>query len=69
MEKIRAQMDELMGKDRNVPLNERNKKKEHYDDPDVCKYMLVSVCPHDLFPNTKQDLGLCTKRHDEFLKI
>ena len=34
----------------------------------VCKYALVSVCPHELFPNTKFDLGLCPKRHDEFFK-
>jgi len=68
MDAIKQQLDELMGKDRNVPLNERNKRKEHYDDPDVCKFALVSICPHDLFPNTKCDLGVCTKRHDEHFK-
>ena len=26
---------------------------ERYSQPDVCKYFLVSFCPHDLFPNTK----------------
>lgn len=46
-----------MGKDRDLPLQERLKKQEHFDDPDVCKYILVSFCPHDLFPNTKADLG------------
>ena len=34
----------------------------------MCKYFLVSVCPHDLFPNTKCDLGKCTKRHDGYFK-
>lgn len=46
-----------MGKDRDLPLQERLKKQEHFDDQDVCKYILVSFCPHDLFPNTKADLG------------
>ena len=36
--------------------------------PDICKYFLISFCPHDLFPNTKQDLGSCMKRHDEKFK-
>jgi len=35
MDSIRAQLDELMGTERNVPMNERKKKKEHYDDPEV----------------------------------
>lgn len=57
MDQIRQELDELMGKDRNLPLQERLKKQEHFDDQDVCKYVLVSFCPHDLFPNTKADLG------------
>jgi len=68
MDAIKAQLDELMGIERNVPLKERKKTKENYEDPDVCKYALVSVCPHDLFPNTKNDLGKCPKRHEEFYK-
>ncbi len=32
---FRQQLDELMGKERNVPLNDRYRKKEHFDDPDV----------------------------------
>lgn len=28
----------------------------------------MSFCPHDLFPNTKADLGKCKKRHDKFFK-
>ena len=68
MDKIREELNELMGKDRNHPLHIRLKKRDHFDDPDVCKYNLVAFCPHDLFPNTKADLGKCTKRHDEFFK-
>ena len=32
---LRNELDELMGKDRNLPLKERLKRKEFYDDPDV----------------------------------
>jgi RNA-binding protein Luc7-like 2 len=34
----------------------------------VCKHFLVAFCPHDLFPNTKADLGKCPKSHDEYFK-
>lgn len=37
-------------------------------DPKVCRSYLVGTCPHDLFTNTKQDLGPCTKVHSEGLK-
>ena len=35
MDRIRSQLDELMGKDRNLSLSEKNNMKEQYDDPDV----------------------------------
>jgi hypothetical protein len=35
MDHIKQELDELMGKDRNLPLQERMKKKEHFDDPEV----------------------------------
>lgn len=34
----------------------------------VCKFALVSFCPHELFPNTRFEMGHCEKRHDEFFK-
>lgn len=34
----------------------------------VCKYSLIGFCPHDLFVNTRADLGPCNKIHDEELK-
>jgi len=68
MDSIRAQLDELMGVNRNVPLKELRSKRENYDKPEVCKYNLISVCPHDLFPNTKADLGKCNKRHEEYYR-
>ncbi len=37
-------------------------------DAKVCRSYLVGTCPHDLFTNTKQDLGPCPKVHSEGLK-
>lgn len=37
-------------------------------DPKVCRSYLAGTCPHDLFTNTKQDLGPCPKVHAEPLK-
>ncbi|KAI5918701.1 LUC7 protein [Camillea tinctor] len=37
-------------------------------DSKVCRSFLVGTCPHDLFTNTKQDLGSCPKVHAEALK-
>jgi len=56
-------LDELMGKGRNAAKGEIVHK-YRFDDPNVCKYMLVDYCPHDLFVNTRHDLGPCDKIHD-----
>ncbi|TVY39676.1 U1 snRNP-associated protein [Lachnellula occidentalis] len=37
-------------------------------DPKICRSFLAGTCPHDLFTNTKQDLGPCPKVHSEPLK-
>jgi hypothetical protein len=37
-------------------------------DPKVCRSYLVGACPHDLFTNTKNELGPCPKVHNEALK-
>ncbi|KAL6709892.1 splicing factor [Coniothyrium glycines] len=37
-------------------------------DPKVCRSYLVGNCPHDLFTNTKNELGPCAKVHNEALK-
>ena len=68
MDDFRKELDEMLGKDRNLPRSERLKKREHFDDNDVCKYFLVAFCPHDLFTNTRHDIGKCKKRHDTFFK-
>ncbi|RIB21179.1 hypothetical protein C2G38_1962845 [Gigaspora rosea] len=39
-----------------------------YDDEKVCRNYLCGLCPHDLFTNTKMDLGACPKIHSERLK-
>ena len=54
---MREALDELMGRNRKRIGYTHAREDEHYSDRDVCKYMLVSFCPHDLFPNTKKDLG------------
>jgi hypothetical protein len=59
MDAIRGMLDELMGKERDAPLHERAVKQIDFSDPDVCKYELASVCPNQLFKNTRSDLGAC----------
>jgi hypothetical protein len=54
---FRNMLDELMGKERDVPLGKRQNKPLEFDDPAVCKYELVALCPNRLFRNTKSDLG------------
>lgn len=36
--------------------------------PQFCLYYLVKFCPHDLFVNTRADLGQCPKLHDDEAK-
>jgi len=64
-EAMKAMLDQLMGKDRDLDPSERRERK--WDDDDICPYFLVNFCPHDLFGNTKSDLGPCSKDHDEKL--
>ncbi|GAB1602374.1 luc7-like protein 3 [Argonauta hians] len=62
-----ALLDELMGRDRNLqPTEKRSELK--WDDPEVCKYFLCGFCPHELFVNTRADLGNCEKIHDDVLR-
>lgn len=68
MDEMRATLDSLMGKNRNDNLDERKKKRQSFRDPDVCKYHLVDFCPHELFPNTRSDLGPCGKIHSDAMK-
>jgi hypothetical protein len=68
MDQFRSILDELMGKDRDLARKEKVKLQKHFDSLEVCKYYLLDFCPHDLFPNTKSDLGPCKKRHDQYFR-
>ncbi|XP_071710463.1 uncharacterized protein [Rutidosis leptorrhynchoides] len=69
MDAQRALLDELMGSARNLTEEERRGHKEiTWDDREVCGFFMVKFCPHDLFVNTKSDLGPCPKIHDTKLK-
>uniref|UniRef100_A0A8R1DGM8 Luc7-like protein 3 n=1 Tax=Caenorhabditis japonica TaxID=281687 RepID=A0A8R1DGM8_CAEJA len=61
-----AMLDELMGPKRNVELGKDTK--VSFDDPNICPYYLVGFCPHDMFTNTKADLGSCLLVHDDNLR-
>lgn len=69
MEAQRALLDELMGIDRNLVSEEKSKVRgRHFSDDNICKMYIQGLCPHDLFTNTKSDLGVCKKIHDEGCK-
>ncbi|KAL6581379.1 hypothetical protein OROMI_007302 [Orobanche minor] len=69
MDAQRALLDELMGSARNLTEEERKGHREiKWDDKDVCGCFMVRFCPHDLFVNTRSDLGVCPKIHDPKLK-
>ncbi|CAA6663297.1 unnamed protein product [Spirodela intermedia] len=69
MDAQRALLDELMGSARNLTEEEKKGFKEvSWDDKEVCGPFMVRFCPHDLFVNTKSDLGPCPKIHDQKLK-
>ncbi|UZJ52601.1 hypothetical protein CBS101457_001921 [Exobasidium rhododendri] len=40
----------------------------HFTDDKVCRNFLCGTCPHDLFSNTKVDLGTCPRSHTSRLK-
>nr|CAB3456493.1 unnamed protein product [Digitaria exilis] len=69
MDAQRALLDELMGTARNLTDEEKKGHKElKWDDPDVCGPYMARFCPHDLFVNTKSNLGTCPRIHDPKLK-
>jgi len=66
LETIKAQLDDLMGQDRH--LAPEDQREQHWSDANMCKSYLCGFCPHDLFVNTKGDMGACPKKHDDALK-
>lgn len=70
MDDIRAQLDALMGQDRDVPLSDRDKRRSErrFNDENICKYYICGFCPHEEFRRTKNDCGDCPYIHDENCK-
>jgi len=67
----RQLLDQLMGKDRNKALSQRKGQSgppQSWRSSDVCKPYLLDFCPHDLFPNTRADLGKCPKVHSDIFR-
>ncbi|KAH8397553.1 hypothetical protein KR222_010027 [Zaprionus bogoriensis] len=63
----RQMLDELMGRNRNLHPSEAGQA-VNWEDPEFCQFYNVKFCPHDLFINTRADLGPCTRIHDEEAK-
>jgi len=57
-----------MGRDRDVPLDEKSDRVRHFSDDDICKFHLAGLCPYQLFKNTKSDLGPYDKILDDVMK-
>lgn len=68
MEDARALLNGLMGADRNASVSKGQRRARTFRDEDVCKKFLLGLCPHEMFTNTKMDLGPCGKHHNEHLK-
>lgn len=66
MDDARALLNSLMGNDRNAKADQRKIRK--FSDAEFCKNHLIGLCPHDLFKNTKIDLGACEKEHNDIVK-
>jgi hypothetical protein len=58
-EEMRRQLDALMGTTR----NEGGSRAQRFTDPEICRSYCSGLCPHDLFTNTKKDMGACPKLH------
>ncbi|XP_032295945.1 luc7-like protein 3 [Drosophila virilis] len=63
----RQMLDELMGRNRNLHPSEAGQA-VNWEDPEFCQFYNVKFCPHDLFINTRADLGPCTRIHDDEAK-
>lgn len=66
---VRAQLDKLLGPDRNGPLNPSTvKKTPHYTDDSVCKHYLLGFCPNDLHIKHRSEPGSCRLDHSDAAK-
>lgn len=57
-------LDEMMGKDRDLPPDLRKSTGPKFTDREVCKNALAGCCPYTLFPNTKMGNQLGDCRYD-----
>jgi hypothetical protein len=65
MDAQRALMDQLMGAERDVKLEERTNRTRHFSDDDVCKHYLCGLSPFFLFKNTKSDFRHQFEHYDK----
>ncbi|WPG98570.1 Hypothetical protein R9X50_00136200 [Acrodontium crateriforme] len=63
----RKLLEQLMG-DQLLSATPRSQPALEITDPKVCRPYICGACPHDLFINTKQDIGNCPKLHLPKLK-
>lgn len=68
MDAQRALLDQLMGVNRNAIQGEDEDNTVKWNDSNVCVWYLCGFCPHDLFTNTKEDLGPCPRVHSPPLR-
>ncbi|KAL1589857.1 hypothetical protein WHR41_01537 [Cladosporium halotolerans] len=65
----RKLLEQLMGENlMSMPGTASKQSSLTITDPKVCRSYLAGSCPHDLFTNTKQDLGPCDKVHQPNLR-
>lgn len=65
---VRKQLDQLMGLDRNGPVNGPGAEKLKYTDGRVCKSFLLGLCPRDLPIKHRSEPGSCGLVHAPELK-
>lgn len=65
---MRSFMDQMMGAERDVPVEQRTNRKLHFTDDEVCKYYICGLNPYSLFTNTKSHLGPYNKIEDDDCK-
>eukprot|EP01083_Nonionella_stella_P220003 787552_1 len=68
MDAQRALLDQLMGRNRNIHPDEGGAVTLKWSDSEVCEWFLCGFCPLEQFMNTRNDIGICSKTHDERLR-
>lgn len=63
---VRAQLDKLLGPDRNGPLTDApSNAAPHYTHDSVCKHYLLGFCPNDLYIKHRSEPGSCRLLHSD----